>query len=40
MKAGRMAAAPIPAKTLPDIEELPSMYSSVLGSINCVKSKL
>jgi len=40
MKAGKIAAAPIPAKALPDIEELFSIYANVFASTNCVKLKL
>ena len=40
MKAGKIAVKPIPAKTLADMAELLSMYSNVLGSTSCVKSKL
>lgn len=40
MKTGKIAAAPIPAKALPDIEELFSIYANVFASTNCVKLKL
>ena len=40
MKAGKIAVKPIPAKTFADTAELLSMYSNVLGSTSCVKSKL